>query len=213
MDFTELLRIVGSEPTFETGLLLAGDVNPADVQRQMSRWTTAGRLQQLRRGLYALAAPYQKVKSHPFAVANAVMRGSYVSLQTALAHYGLIPEHTPVVTSVTSGRPGRWETALGVYEFRHVKIGWLHGYRQLDLGADQRAFVATPEKALLDLVYLQPSGDDLAYLTELRLQSLERLDLDRLAGLAEQSASPKLRRAVQHITALARAESTEYETL
>ena len=83
-----------------------------------------------------------------------------------------------MVTSVTSGRPGRWETVLGVYEFRHAKIGWLHGYRQLDLGAGQRAFVATPEKALLDLIYLQPGGDDLAYLTELRLQSLERLDLD-----------------------------------
>jgi hypothetical protein len=160
-----------------------------------------------------LAAPYQKVKSHPFAIANALMRGSYVSLQTALAQYGLIPEYTPVVTSVTSGRPGRWETALGVYEFRHVKIGWLHGYRQLDLGAGQQAFVATPEKALLDLVYLQPGGDDLAYLTELRLQSLERLDLDRLAGLANQSGSPKLLRAAQRIAALARVEGVAYETL
>ena len=213
MEFTELLGIVGNEPTFETGLLLSGDVNPADVQRQLSRWTSAGRLHQLRRGLYALAVPYQKVNSHPFAVANALMRGSYVSLQTALAHYGLIPEYTPVVTSVTSGRPGRWETALGVYEFRHVKIGWLHGYRQLDLGAGQGAFVATPEKALLDLVYLQPGGDDLAYLTELRLQFLERQDLDRLAGLAEQSGSPKLRRAAENIATLARAESMEYETL
>ena len=44
MEFTELLGIVGSEPVFETGLLLAGDVNPADIQRQLSRWTAAGRL-------------------------------------------------------------------------------------------------------------------------------------------------------------------------
>lgn len=213
MEFTELLQIVGSEPAFETGLLLAGDEDPADVQRQLSRWTAAGRLHQLRRGLYTLAVPYQKVRAHPFVVANALVRGSYVSLQTALAHYGLIPEHTPVVTSVSSGRPGRWETALGVYEFRHVKIDWLHGYRQLDLGAGQQAFVATPEKALLDLVYLQPGGDSPAYLAELRLQFLERLDLDRLAGLAEQSGSPKLGRAAQYIVALARAESMEYETL
>ena len=65
----------------------------------------------------------------------------------------------------------------------------------------------------MDLVYLQPGGDDLAYLTEMRLQSLEQLDLDRLAGLAEQSGSPKLRRAAQHIAALAQAETMEYETL
>ena len=92
MDFAQLLQIVGNEPAFETGLLLAGNVDPADVQRQLSRWTAAGRLWQLRRGLYSLAAPYQKVKAHPFAIANALVRGSYVSLQTALAHYSLIPE-------------------------------------------------------------------------------------------------------------------------
>ncbi|MCS7080575.1 MAG: hypothetical protein NZ585_11100 [Chloracidobacterium sp.] len=54
MEFAELLRLVGNEPVFETGLLLAGAVDPNDVRRQLSRWTTAGRLYQLRRGLYAL---------------------------------------------------------------------------------------------------------------------------------------------------------------
>ncbi|NUQ37774.1 MAG: hypothetical protein HUU23_08250 [Caldilineales bacterium] len=213
MEFQQLLDIVDSEPVFETGLILAGDVDAADIRRQLSRWTAAGRLHQLRRGVYSLASPYQKVKPHPFAVANALVRGSYVSLQAALAHYGLIPEAAPVVTSVTTGRPGRWETALGVFEFRHVKTSWLHGYRQLDLGAGQRAFVAAPEKALLDLVHLQAGGDDPAYLAELRLQNLDRLHLERLSELAEQSDSPKLRRAAQHIAALAHLERTEYETL
>lgn len=72
MEFGHLLRIVEDEPVFDTGLLLAGDVDPADVRRQLSRWTTAGRLYQLRRGLYALAPPFQKVKPHPFLVANRV---------------------------------------------------------------------------------------------------------------------------------------------
>lgn len=213
MEFQQLLEIVGSEPVFETGLILAGDVDAADIRRQLSRWTAAGRLHQLRRGVYSVASPYQKVKPHPFVVANALVRGSYVSLQAALAHDGLIPEATPVVTSVTTGRPGRWETPLGVFEYRHVKASWLHGYRQLDLGAGQRAFVALPEKALLDLVHLQPGGDDPTYLAELRLQNLDRLDLGRLAALAGQSGSPKLRRAAQQIAALAHAESAEYETL
>jgi len=213
MEFAELLSIVGDEPVFETGLLLAGEVDPADVRRQLSRWTKAGRLYQLRRGVYVLAPPHQKVKPHPFVVANALVRGSYVSLQAALAHYGLIPEYTPVVTSVTTGRPGRWQTPLGAYEFRHVKAAWFHGYRWLDVGRGQRAFVATPEKALLDLVYLQPGGDAPAYLEALRLQALDRLDLERLARLAEGSGSPKLRRAARSIAALARAEAAEYEAL
>lgn len=213
MEFSTLLEIVGSEPVFETGLLLAGDVDPADVRRQLSRWTSAGRLYQLRRGVYALAPPYEKVRPHPFVVANALRRGSYVSLQAALAHYGLIPEYAPLVTSVGTRRPGRWETPLGTYEFRHVKREWLHGYRRLDVGDGQRAFVAVPEKALLDLVYLEPGGETPAYLAELRLQALDRLDLDGLARLAVGSGSLKLRRAARQVVALARADAAEYETL
>jgi predicted transcriptional regulator of viral defense system len=213
MKFEELLEIVGDEPVFETGLLLAGEVDPANVRRQLSRWTAAGRIYQLRRGVYALAPPYQKVTPHPFVVANALMDGAYVSLQAALAHYGVIPEYTPVVTSVTTGRPGRWETPLGVYAFRHVKIDWFHGYRRLEVDGGQQAFVATPEKALLDLVYLEPGADRPAYLNALRLQALERLDVVRLDRLAQESGSPKLQRAAQAIAALAQAEAEEYETL
>jgi hypothetical protein len=64
------------------------------------------------------------------------------------------------------------------------------------------------EKALLDLVYLQPGGDTLAYLAALRLQACERLDLAVLATLAE-SGGPKLRRATRAIAALAHAEAEE----
>ena len=213
MKFERLLEIVGDEPVFETGLLLAGDVDPGDVRRGLSRWTQAGWVHQLRRGLYALAPPFQKIKPHPFLVANRMVRGSYVSLQSALAHFGLIPEHVPVVTSVTTARPARWETALGVYDFRHVKTELLYGYRLSEVSPGQRAFVAHPEKALLDLIYLQPGGDAPAYLQELRLQNLDRLDLDALRGMAERVRSPKLRRAAARVAGLARAEELEYETL
>lgn len=213
MEWQTLLSIVGDAPVFETSLLLAGEVDAANVRRQLSRWTKAGQLYQLRRGVYALAPPYQKVKPHPFVVANALVRGSYVSLQAALAHYGLIPEYTPVVTSVTTGRPGQWQTPLGDYVFRHVKHSWLRGYRQLALGQGQRAFVATPEKALLDLIYLEPGGDSLAYLEGLRLQNLEQLDQAALVGLAIESGKPKLRRAAHTIASVAQAQESEYETL
>jgi predicted transcriptional regulator of viral defense system len=208
-----LLEVAADEPVFQTGLLLAGEVDPADVRRQLSRWTKAGRLYQLRRGLYALAPPFQKIKPHPFLVANRMVRGSYVSLQSALALYGLIPEAVPVTTSVTTSRSGRWQTLIGEYEFRHVKRELFFGYRLVDLGADQQAFVATPEKSLLDLVYLQPSGDAPEYLRTLRLQNLARLDLDQLRQLAERAQSPKLLLAAAHTVDLARAETLEYQRL
>jgi predicted transcriptional regulator of viral defense system len=141
-----------------------------------------------------------------------MVRGSYVSLHSALRHFGLIPDIVPVATSVTTGRPNRWETPLGDYSFRHIKSGLFSGYRLIDLGGNQQAFVATPAKALLDLVYLQPGGDSAEYLQELRLQDMERLDLDELQHQAELASSPKLRRAAAFVIKLAQAERA-YETL
>jgi len=213
MEFKQLLQIVGAEPVFETGLLLAGDAERGDVQKQLSRWTRAGRLYLLRRGLYSLAPPFQKVKPHPFLVANRLVHGSYVSGLSALAYYDLIPEYVAVTTSVSGGRPVRWDTPLGSYEFRHVKVGWLHGYHLLEVSSGQYAFVATPEKALLDYLYLQPGADRPQYLRELRLQNLEALGLDELERQARVARSPKLRRAAAFVRELAAAESQEYEAL
>ena len=213
MEFEHLLEMVGSDPVFETALLLAGKVNPQVVRMQLARWMKSGRVHQLRRGLYMIAPPYQKVKPHPFLVANRMQRASYVSGQSALAFYGLIPEVVPVTLSVTAGRPERLDTPLGVFEFRHVRPGLLRGYRMTDLGLSQQALVATLEKALLDLVYLQPGGDTPNYIHELRLQNLERLDLDELHRQAEIFNMPKLRRAVETITRLAQAEEQEYEAV
>ena len=133
MEFERLLELVGEEPVFETALLLAGKVNPDIVRLQLTRWTKSGRVYQLRRGLYAIAPPYQKVKPHPFLIANRMQRASYVSGQSALAFYGLIPDTVQATLSVTAGRPERWETPLGVFEFRHVKPELLRGYRMTAL--------------------------------------------------------------------------------
>ncbi len=213
MKFSDLLTIVGDEPVFETGLLLAGEVNPADVRRQLSRWEAAGRVYQVRRGLYALAPPFARSKPHPFVVANHMMRGSYISLQSALAHYGLIPEAVLHVTSVTTIRPGAWATPLGSFDFRRIKIELFFGYQSLEVAPDQNAFVALPEKALLDLIYLQPGGADRTYLDGLRLQNLERLDLARLQQLAAYTTIPKLKRGSAAVVELAQAEAEEYAPL
>jgi predicted transcriptional regulator of viral defense system len=183
MEFTELLEIIQDEPVFDTGLLLAGDANPREVRRQLSRWRQAGKIYQLRRGLYCLVPPFQKVKPHPFLVANRLIPASYVSLQSALAYYGMIPEHVPVTTSVTPSRSAHWETPLGIFGFRHIQLDFFYGYRLADLREKQQAFIASPEKALLDLVYLEPGGDTPDYLTELRLTNLERLDWQLIGQL------------------------------
>ena len=101
-------------------MILAGDDPPAEVRRQLSRWTASGRFIQLRRGLYALAPPHRKTDPHPFAIAARLRRPSYVSLESPLAYHGLIPESVPVVTSVTTARPGEVETPVGGFVYSQL---------------------------------------------------------------------------------------------
>lgn len=212
MVFERLVEIAQDEPVFETGLLLAGDVDPNHIRRQLTRWTNSGRILQLRRGLYALAPPYRKVKPHPFTVANRMVPGSYVSSQSALAYYSLIPEYTPTVVSVCSSRPRTWETALGTFIFRHMHRKYLFGYRLREVSGTQQAVIASPEKALLDLIYLTPGGDSEEYIQSLRLQNLDQLDEVELERNAEGFAKPKLQRAVGILMRLIDLSAGEGET-
>ncbi|NJM42530.1 MAG: hypothetical protein HC853_18220 [Anaerolineae bacterium] len=54
------------------------------------------------------APPYQKVRPHPFVIANVLMSGSYISGQSALAYYGLIPEYVAATTSDPPPGTRRW---------------------------------------------------------------------------------------------------------
>jgi len=212
MEFDSLLNLVSDDPVFESSLLLAGNINPQIVRLQLSRWVNSGRIYQLRRGLYSIAPPYQKINPHPYLVANHLQKASYVSLQSALAYYGLIPEVMNITTSVSTGRPERLETPLGIYDFRHLKTDLLFGYQMINLG-DQSALVATPEKALLDLIYLQSGGSSTDYFNELRLQNLEQFDLELLQKLSEKFGTPKTLNAVKEISRIIAEETSKFEDL
>jgi len=209
MKWESLLAVVGEEPVFSSALLLSGRVSTAQVRLQLSRWVKAGRLLRLRRGLYALAPTWRKVEPTQFLVANRLRRGSYVSLQSALAYHGAVPEYVPVVTSVGPGRPEVLRNPLGSFQFSHLTRRLLYGYARVEITPGQFAFVALPEKALLDLVYLTPGGDSLDYLRELRLQGSAVMDTAALRELAARSGKPKLARAARAVESLLSADEGE----
>jgi hypothetical protein len=215
MKFVELLDILGDEPVFASSLLRAGDIDPVDLASQLSRWVASGKLLRLRRGVYALSSRYRRREPHQFEVANMLARPSYVSLESALSFYGLIPEAVFVTTSVTTGRPAVFDTALGRFGFRHIAPQLLWGYTETALAGDRSrtALIARPEKALLDLLYLRSGADSAAFLRQLRLDRLDRLDVDRLLTFAERTGKPKLLRAARAIAEMAVDESGEWVEL
>jgi len=201
MRFEELLTLIGDEPVFSSSLLDVIGVSQRQARLQLVRWVNAGKLIRLRRSLYALNRPFRRIEPHPFLLANRIRKASYVSLQSVLSYYSMIPEYVPVVTSVTTGRPEEVRTGLGIYAFRHMRKPLFGGFLSVTVAPGQSAFMATPEKALLDLIYLSPGGDQAAYIDGLRLQNEKALSTQALTEAARLFGSPKIDRAVEGILA------------
>ncbi len=110
----------------------------------------------IHRGLYALSNRYLHKKLDPLALAQRVHGPSYLSLETALAFHGWIPEGVQTLASVCSERSRTFSTPLGFYSFTRVPQKTLfEGVRRIESQANNSFFVATPLKALADLVYVQ----------------------------------------------------------
>lgn len=199
MKLGELAARVGPDGLFRTGQILAGEHSPADVRRQLDRWVKSGCVIRLRRGVYVLANAGGQATVHPFTAANALKKASYVSLQSALGHYGMIPEYVPVITSVTTGRPEEIETPVGRFQFRHVGSRLFYGFSECEIAPGRFAMMANPHKALVDLLYLIPHSDQAPFLRELRLTPPEPFEPDALRGTADRSGSAKVKRAVERL--------------
>jgi len=213
MRYSQVLNTLENEVLFESPLLAVGEVSPYQVQRRLTDWSKAGKIELLRRGLYILPKAKRKIEPHPFHIANRMAAGSYVSLEMALHYYNLIPEHVAIITSITTGRPGAWENEFGRFSYRHIQPRYFFGIEHRLIIKQQYAFIAYPEKALLDLIYLRKGGDSPEFIQSLRLQNLEELDLKRLQKFANRFDKPKLHRAAAVIKKLAECEMREYELL
>ena len=211
MKWMDLLVLLDGHELFEASMLLAGPDSPSEVRRQLSRWTASGRLIQLRRGLYVLAPPFARTPPGALAIAARIRKPSYVSLQSALAYHGVIPESVPAVTSVTTGRPGRVENPLGTFLYRHVGPGLFWGYREVQAGG-ANAYLADAEKALLDLFHLTPGEIPPSFIEELRLSSHD-IDVQRLGQYAQRTAKPKLIRAAALTARLLEEDEREEEVV
>ena len=213
MRYSEMLNIVGDDPVFETHLLAAGKVTAYQAQRRITDWAKAGKITSLRRGLFVLPKASRRYEPHPFVIANRLVAGSYISLEMALSYYGLIPEHVAVITCITTGRPSEYENEFGRFQYRHMQPRYFFGMEYRLIVEGQFAYLAYPEKALLDFIYLRKGGDSVEFIRSLRLQNLEQINLERLHRFANRFNKPRIHRAAENIVQLAETEAAEYELL
>ena len=143
-------------------------------RNNLSRWTKKGLLIRLRQGYFTFPE-YKSKRDYNYYFANRIYRPSYISLHTALAFFGIIPEAVTQITSITSLKTAAFKNELGEYSYKSVSENLMFGYEIRAMENGKSIQFATPEKALLDLLYLYP-----AYKTEKELKDL-RLDEDFLS--------------------------------
>jgi len=118
---------------------------------QFSLWSKKRYLMRLKNGRYLFTQDRARVKGDE--VASFLYGPSYLSLETALAWYGFIPEMVYAYVSVTSRINRRFINELGTFIYRHIKPQLFWGYAEIQTEYGH-ILIAEPEKALLDYIYL-----------------------------------------------------------
>lgn len=122
--------------------------NEVTAKFMLIRYTQKGLLRRLKRGLYV---SINRTPS-PWLIANQLYKPSYLSLESALSYYGLIPESVFSVISVTTKTTREFEAGDHRYLYRTIKRRAFGGYRSIEIGGEP-ILIAEREKALADYLY------------------------------------------------------------
>ena len=139
----------------------------------------SGYLIRLKRGLYVVNPEYTGKMLSNELIANHLYAPSYVSMSTALRYYGLIPEAVYVNQSMTIKHSRSFQTAVGVYDYKYIsREAFAVGVRSV-LMADYAFLIASPEKALCDLI-ANSSKVNLRYMKDVEnyLENDIRMDME-----------------------------------
>ena len=171
----------------------------------ISRMVDAGEIVRVRNGLFVFGSSYQDRDINLFSVANLLFGPSYVSLESALSYYGMIPEDTKTVTSVTWKRTKQFSTPIGNFLYRRITRNAFSEGITCEALADSRFLIASPEKAVVDKLYLDaPATNTFDYLrNSLRIESdnLHSLRFNRLSILADLYDNMRLVERIQSLKA------------
>lgn len=161
--------------------------SPGTAARRLRRLEEAGLIRRLRRGLWALdpnVAPFVVV---PYLTAPFP---AYVSFFSALSHHEMIEQIPRRISVASLDRAQRVKTTIGTYEIHHLSPDLFIGYE----GSEEAGYLAIPEKALFDAVYVRAVAGGKAFFPELSLPG--DLDEAKLQEWTARIGSARLRTLV-----------------
>lgn len=172
----------------------------------VSRAVESGEVVRLKPGLYCLAKEFRKQEPHPFTIAQMLYPPSYVSLETALSHHGLIPEAVYQVASVSNRRTQRFQTPFGPFVYLRVPSRPLMaGVVSTEVQKGTWAYVATPLRAIADLIYIRKidwKAHGISFLVDsMRIEEddLRKIDMSCLQEIVQGLRSHRVRNYLKHL--------------
>lgn len=167
--------------SFEDLCIFYPEEKRSSLRQYLSRWKKQGWIGSLRNGLYELTFPEGRGVPD-FFIANKMYAPSYISLETALSYYSIIPEVSMAVVSVTSKITRRFKNDHGLFIYRSIQPEAFRGY-VIEKHSGFDVLIAEPEKALVDYLYFKTlRGGKFD-------RKAERLDTKRLEQLNKKKLS------------------------
>ena len=130
---------------------------PEFDNRRLVEWQQKGYLVKVKRGYYCFSERNRGEQFMYFA-ANKIYSPSYISFESALAYYNLIPEGVFTVTSATTKNTANYASPVGDFNYRHIKSSLFFGYKLLK-EKNLTIKIAEPEKVILDYFYINKLND------------------------------------------------------
>lgn len=164
-------------------------------RRRLNEWQDKGYIRKVVRGYYVFT-DVEMSEPALYEIANRIYAPSYVSFETALAYYGLIPESVYGVVSASTRKTSRFPTDTGTFSYRTILRRAFSGYTVEAYGRGHFK-IAEIEKAVVDFLYLHPGAAPDMDFSPLRLDreifrsKVDRIKLEEFAGRFGQRALMK----------------------
>lgn len=178
MNIYELRRIIDEE-VVDFNQLNAALSHYAHPRGKINQWLKTGELIRVKKGLYVFG---DVIRQKPYSLellANLIYGPSAISLNYALSYYGLIPEAVHTITSITNKRNKRFSTPVGDFTYAYLpSTKYAIGIQLQRLPSNTRFLMASPEKALCDMVALSAKNIRIASENEVGAFLFDDLRID-----------------------------------
>lgn len=210
MKFRNFKTAIQNFPIFSTSQISSLTGNEQVLRNQLTRWERLGLVLKLKKGLYILNSSDRKINPSRMFIANQLYSPSYISTECALDFYGLIPERAEVTTSVTTKKTTVFENVFGRFTYQHLKTSCFNGFRELKDQMNLPFFIAEPEKAIVDFLYLNlpvfKKIDPDIFALSYRFQNVSGLNTKKLKKFSDQFYSKKLKHLIQMFVEFVKSE-------